>query len=95
MGQHKSVFRGFRKRKQKTGSWVGREAGVDLGDVGARNVTRIKTHCMKELIKMKKKKIRSEQARDAREKPLMAPTLQYQGQHRKLPSCNTQRDPFT
>lgn len=34
MGQHKSDFRGFGKRKQKTGSWVGREAGVDLGDVG-------------------------------------------------------------
>lgn len=32
-GQHKFDFRGFRKKKQKTGSWVGREAGVDLGEV--------------------------------------------------------------
>lgn len=79
-------------RRQEVG-WVGRQGWI--WETWGRNVTRIKTHCTKELIKMKKEKIRSEQARDAREKPLIAPTLLYQRQHRKLPSCDTQRDPFT
>lgn len=83
-GQHKFDFRVFRKRKQKTGSWVGWEAGVDLGEVEEecdqdQNTLYERTH------KNEEETIRTEQAMNTRETPLMAPTLQYQGQHRKLP----------
>lgn len=45
----------------------------------------IKTHCEEELIKTKREKIRTEKAVEN----------QYQGQHRKLPSSDSQRDSFT
>lgn len=69
-------------RRQEVG-WVGRQGWI--WEKWRRTVTMIKTHCEEELIKTKREKIRTEKAVEN----------QYQGQHRKLPSSDTQRDSFT
>lgn len=77
MGSTNLTFGVFRKRKQKTGSWVRWEAGVDLAEVEEecdqdQNTLYERTH------KNEEEKIRTQQAMDTREMPLMTMTLQYQ-----------------
>lgn len=54
MGSPNLTFMALEKETEDT-SWVGREAELDLGVVEGRGIV-IKAHCMKELIKMKRKK---------------------------------------